>query len=372
MKLKDVSEINFATADPEAIDVEVVSTVEKLLGRPLERGDPLRIFLRGVELLLLQTRLLVDSIAKQNLLAFATGENLDRLGDLVGCERLPATAAWTTLEVRISTAREVSTIIKQGTRVTADNQIYFALDEPLVFFAGETVKQAKATCTITGESGNGFAADELCNIVDPQPFLQSMTNITTSAGGSDVETDDEFRERIHESPESFSCAGSEGAYRSRAMSVSALISDVAVDSETPGTVQIYPLLKNGELPTEEILNAIAEHLNDRTVRPLTDLLTVRVPTINEYVLDVKYWISREDVTAAAEIEQSARDAVDEFVEWQRSRLGRDLNPSKLVHLMLTAGVKRVEIISPQFQATDKFTVSIPSSVTATFAGLEDF
>ena len=358
MLLKDVSPINFATADAEEIAIEVVSSVEKLLGRPLERGDPLRIFLRGVELLLMQQRLLIDSVAKQNLLAFATGENLDRLGDLVGCERLPATAAWTTLEVRISTAREVSTIIKQGTRVTADNQIYFALDEPLVFFAGETVKQAKATCTITGESGNGFAADELCNIVDPQPFLQSMTNITTSAGGSDVETDDDFRERIHEAPEAYSCAGSEGAYIYHAKSVSALISDVAVDSETPGTVQI--------------LNAIAEHLNDRTVRPLTDLLTVRVPTINEYVLDVKYWISREDVTAAAEIEQSARDAVDEFVEWQRSRLGRDLNPSKLVHLMLTAGVKRVEIISPQFQATDKFTVSIPSSVTATFAGLEDF
>ena len=372
MKLKDVSPINFATADPEEISLEVISTVEKLLGRPLERADPLRIFLRGIELLLIQQRLLIDSVAKQNLLAFATGENLDRLGDLVGCERLPATKAWTTLEVRLSTAREVSTIIQQGTRVTADNEIYFALDEPLVFFAGETVKQAKATCTVTGESGNGYSAGELSNIVDPQPFLQSMTNITTSAGGSDAETDDEFRERIHEAPEAYSCAGSEGAYRFHTKSVSALISDVAVDSETPGTVQIYPLLKGGKLPDEEILNAITEHLNERTVRPLTDLLSVRVPTINEYELNVKYWISREDVTAAAEIEQAARNAVDEFVEWQRSKLGRDLNPSKLVHLMLSAGVKRVEVISPQFQATDKFTVSIPSSVTATFAGLEDF
>lgn len=372
MLLKDVSPINFATADAEEIALEVVSTVEKLLGRPLERADPLRIFLRGVELLLMQQRLLIDSVAKQNLLAFATGENLDRIGDLVGCERLPASAAWTTLEVRISTAREVSTIIQEGTRVTADNKIYFALDEPLIFFAGETVKQAKATCTVTGEAGNGFAAGELTNVVDPQPFLQSMTNITTSAGGSDAENDDEFRERIHESPESFSCAGSEGAYRSRAMSVSALISDVAVDSETPGTVQVYPLLKGGKLPDEEILNAVAEHLNERTVRPLTDLVTVKAPNVISYELNAKYWISREDVTAAAEIEQAARDAVEEFIEWQRSRLGRDLNPSKLVHLMLSAGVKRVEIISPQFQSVDKFTVAIPSTVNVQFGGLEDF
>ena len=372
MKLKDVSEINFATADPEAIDIEVVSTVENLLGRPLERADPLRIFLRGVELLLIQQRLLIDQVAKQNLLAFATGENLDRLGDLVGCERLQATSAWTTLEVRLSTARETTTIIRRGTRVTADNTIYFALDEPLVFFAGETVKQAKATCTITGESGNNYASGELCNIVDPQPFLQSMTNITPSAGGSDTETDDNFRERIHEMPEAFSCAGSEGSYRSHAMSVSALISDVAVDSETPGTVQIYPLLKNGELPTEEILNAIDEHLNARTVRPLTDLVTVKAPNVLSYDIDAKYWISREDVTAAAEIEQAARDAVDEFVGWERSRLGRDLNPSKLIQLMLTAGVKRVEVISPQFEAVDKFTVAIAANVNVQFAGLEDY
>lgn len=372
MKLKDVKPISFATADAESIDIEVVSTVEKLLGRTLERADPLRIFLRGVELLLMQQRLLIDQTAKQNLLAFATGEYLERLGDLVGVERLPASSAWTTLEVTLSTPREVPTVIRQGTRVTADDQIYFALDEPLIFLAGETVKTARATCTTTGEDGNGYAAGEIKNVVDPQAFLQSMTNITTSAGGSDVESDDNLRERIHEAPESFSVAGSEGAYIFHTKSVSALIADVSVDSETPGTVQIYPLMKNGELPTEEILSAIDEHLNAKTVRPLTDLLTVRVPTINEYVLDVKYWISREDVTAAAQIEEAARNAVDVFVEWQRSKLGRDLNPSKLTHLLLSAGVKRVEINSPQFQSTDKFTVSIPSSVTATFAGLEDF
>ena len=74
MKIKDISPINFATADPETIDIEVVSTVENLLGRKLERADPLRIFLRGIELLLMQQRLLIDQVAKQNLLAFATGE----------------------------------------------------------------------------------------------------------------------------------------------------------------------------------------------------------------------------------------------------------------------------------------------------------
>ena len=150
MKLSEISQINFATADPESIDVEVVSTVESLLGRTLARADPLRLFLRAVELLIMQQRLLIDEVAKMNLLAFAKGEYLDRLGDLVGCERLQASSAVTTLEVTLSAPRLTSTIIRQGTRVTADNQIYFATDEALIFAAGETVKQVKATCTTTG------------------------------------------------------------------------------------------------------------------------------------------------------------------------------------------------------------------------------
>lgn len=372
MKLKDVSPISFATADPEEIAIEVVSTVENLLGRRLERADPLRIFLRGVELLLIQQRLLIDSTGKQNLLAFATGENLERLGDLVGVERLQATSAWTTLEVTLSTPREQVTTIRQGTRVTAGDDIYFALDEPLIFLAGETIKTARATCTVTGEVGNGYTVGEINQVVDPQAFLQSVRNVTPSAGGADTETDDSLRERIHEAPEAFSCAGSEGAYIFHTKSVSALISDVAVDSETPGTVQIYPLLEGGQLPTQEILDAIDEYLNAKTVRPLTDQLTVRVPTVFTYDLDLTYWISREDVTAAAEIQAAAEVAIQDFIEWQRSRLGRDLNPSRLTHMLLSAGVKRVDVRSPQFAVTDKFTVAIPGSVTTTFAGLEDF
>ena len=371
MRLADLPAITFAQADAEQIDIEVVATVEKILGRKLERADPLRLFLRGVELVIMQQRLLIDQVAKQNLLAFSTGEYLDRLGDLVGCERLPASSAVTTMELTLSTARGVPTTIRQGTRFTAGDNVYFALDEPLIFLAGETVKQAKATCTVIGEVGNGYAGDELSQIVDPQAFLQSARNVTKSEGGADVESDDAFRERIHEAPEKFSCAGPDGAYRARAMEVSSLISDVAVDSETPGTVQIYPLLKGGELPGDEILTAVDEHLNKRTIRPLTDLVTIRQPKIHEYALDVSYWVSRSDVAAAATIVELAQQAVEEYIEWQREKLGRDVNPSELIFRLKKCGVKRVEVRSPIFTVTDRFTVAICATKNIFFAGLED-
>lgn len=371
MKLNELPAINFATADPQEVAVEVVATVEKLLGRKLERADPLRIFLRAVEAVIINQRLLIDDTAKQNLLSYATGDNLDHIGALVGCERLGAAAAVTTVTVTLSAARETSTTIRQGTRVTADDKIYFALDEDLIFAAGETSKSCKATCTVTGEVGNGYAAGELNKIVDPQAFLQAIENTTTSAGGAEVETDDAYRERIHEAPEAFSCAGSEGAYIYHAKTASALIKDVAVDSDVPGNVQVYPLLSGGQLPDEEILNAVAEHLNAKTVRPLTDNVTVVTPQVLEYELNATYWIARSDAVQAAAIEAASQAAVEEYVEWQRSKLGRDLNPSQLIYLLKKAGVKRVEINSPQFTVTDNFTVAIPSSVHVTFAGLED-
>lgn len=371
MKLADLPAITFATADPEQIDIEVVATVEKLLGRKLERADPLRIFLRAVELVVMQQRLLIDQVAKQNLLAFATGEYLDRLGDLVGCERLTESKAVTTMELTLSTTREISTTIRQGTRFTAGDNVYFALDEPLIFLAGETVKQGKATCTVAGKVGNGYAAGELTQIVDPQAFLQSATNVTKSEGGADTESDASFRERIHEAPEKFSCAGPDGAYRAQAMTVSALISDVAVGSETSGTVQVYPLLKGGELPGDEILSAVEKHLNDRTIRPLTDFLTVRKPKILEYDIDVSYWVARSDVAAASAIDAAAQKAIEEYIEWQREKLGRDLNPTELIFRLKKCGVKRVEVRSPQFTVTDRFTVSIPLTKNVVFAGLED-
>lgn len=371
MSLSELPEINFATADPQQMAVEVVGTVEKLLGRTLERADPLRIFLRGVEAIIIQQRLLIDQTAKMNLLSYATGDYLDHLGALVGCERLGASYAVTTVELTLSAARNVVTTIRAGTRITAGDDVYFALEEDVIFLAGETVKQAKADCTVTGDVGNGYAAGELNRIVDPQPFLQSMANVTTSAGGADVEDDDSYRERIHAAPEAYSCAGSEGAYIYHTKSVSALIGDVGVDSDLAGNVQIYPLLKGGDLPSEEILQAVDEYLNKATIRPLTDRVTVLTPVIVKYNLDVTYWIAQSQSAVAAAIQSKAEAAIVEYTDWQRAKLGRDINPSELIYLLKKAGVKRVKVTSPTFTVTSKFTVAIPNNIRTTFGGLEE-
>ena len=48
MELKNLPDITFAESDPQAVELNIVTTVEALLGRKLARADPLRLFLRGI------------------------------------------------------------------------------------------------------------------------------------------------------------------------------------------------------------------------------------------------------------------------------------------------------------------------------------
>jgi len=76
LNFSDLPEINFVTADPQEIISANKKIVESILGRTLERADPLMIYLNSLLAIIIQQRILIDYVAKQNLLAYATGENL--------------------------------------------------------------------------------------------------------------------------------------------------------------------------------------------------------------------------------------------------------------------------------------------------------
>ena len=87
MGLKNLENLKFVDANPEEMEIHILEIVEGLLERKLARADPLRLFLLGVETMLIQQRLLFDQAAKMNLLAFARRGYLDQWGDLVSQEK---------------------------------------------------------------------------------------------------------------------------------------------------------------------------------------------------------------------------------------------------------------------------------------------
>jgi len=365
----NLPDINFAEKSPLLIESEILQRFEQNTGRRLSPADPLRKFVQVIVSALVQLRVNIDFAAKQNLLAFAIGDALDAIGASYETPRLPASPAVTTLRFTLSAPSQL--IIPAGTRATAGDGVFFATTQNVVVPGGVSYIDVPAECTQPGTVGNGYLPGQINQLVDPIQWVQYVENITESQGGTDVEDDDSYAERIRLSPESFSVAGPTEAYRYWAMTAHPSIVDVSVHSPAPMMVEIRPLLQGGELPGQEILDAVYEMCNDRRRRPLTDQVQVLAPEVVNYDIDLTYWISTEDASVAIEIQERVNQAIQEYIIWQKSRLGRAIDPSELIARVKNAGAKRVVVTEPINQPIEKYEVAIEQDVNVEFGGLED-
>ena len=369
-----LADIVFADKAADEIESDIITLYEQTAERTLAKGDPIRLFLETITLIIIHQRSLIDYAAKQNLLAYSEGDYLDHIGALLGVTRLEAAKAMTTLKFTLSEIQDENIIIPEGTRASPGSNILFATIEAAEIPAGQQEITITAECTDSGTQGNNYIAGQIRRLVDVFPYEMSVENISESSGGSDIESDENFRERIQIAVESFSVAGPYGAYEYYARSAHQDIIDVAVigppDIE-PGYVELYPLMKGGELPSNEVLALVLEKCNADDVRPLTDCVSVHSPKVLEFALNVKYFIDRSKATQSSELQSAIEESINDWVTWQRSKLGRDLNPSELNHRMIAAGAKRTEIISPSFKILAKSELAITSSINIIFGGLED-
>jgi len=365
-------EINFLTTNPEELANEFIQMYEQAEGRKLAQADPLRLIFLTCASVITKQNVAINDAAKQNLLYYARGDILKHKGAECDTPILEATAASTTLRMHLSLPLSTSKIIKKGELLATSNEgaIFFVSTHDVVIETTDLFVDINLKCTIIGPEGNGFAIGEINSLVKPLPYVRKVENITVSAGGSLEEDEESYRNRIYLAPEKLSNAGPTGAYEYYAKSASPLISDIFVDSPQPGYVNISVLLKNGELPSEEIIQLIYEKVNARDVRPLTDFITVSAPEIVTYDLDVVYYIETNAVDKTL-IHQNVEKAIDEYSKWQSSKIGRDINPSKLISDCIKAGAKRVDVRTPIFMAINKGQVAVMENKNVTFGGLED-
>lgn len=373
MNLNKLADVRFADYDEETVKNTVINAYQGITGRTLAQGDPVRLFLLTIAAVIVEQRYLIDQTGKMNLLAYAKGDYLDHLGALLDVERIPSRAAEVTVKYVLSTDNIGSAYtVPKGTRVTDQTgAVYFAADADTVIPAGNTSCLVHCTCTQLGEVGNGFKVGALNRQVDPLPFVATVANTTVSAGGTDEEADDPYRDRIHEAPESFSDAGSYGAYAFFAKSANADIIDVNVSSPAAGEVLIVPLLTGGIIPEQEVLDDVLEVCSAEKVRPLTDKVTAKAPTAVTYDINASYYITTDDKAQTTAIQEAVTKAVDQYVLWQKSKLGRDIDPSKLYELMVQAGARKVTVTSPAIKILQETELAVVGKVTVNFLGGTD-
>ncbi len=345
---------------------------EEITGKSMEltQANPYRLILYACSMQVYQTLMYLDIMGKQNLLKYSEGTFLDQIGALRHVKRLEGSYALTTIRFSVASERAAVTAIPQGTRVAA-GEIFFETKEYAEVAAGELSVDVPAQCTDIGENGNNLMPGEISTIVDSVPFISSAVNITTSNSGSDVESDDNFAERIYLAPSSYSVAGPEDAYSYLVKECNSSIADVKVYSEKPMQVDIRFIMNDGKLPSEEIQNEVSDFLNSKTRRPLTDKVVVAAPDIISYDIDVKYWIAESSKSVANAIQTAVEQAVTEYKTWQDSKIGRDINPSELIYRIKEAGAKRVEVTDPVFTVTDNSKIPQNTSIKLTYGGIED-
>ena len=372
-------DIEFVETDTETIESNLIALYESLVqqvpGRERYKvypASPERLFISWIASIIVQQRVLINETAKKNVPRYADGEYLDSLAELFkDLERLPASPASAMFRFYISEPQQQSIIIPAGTRISFDGALMFATKEPLEINAGSTYGDIEGECTTTGTVGNNLAAGQVKEVVDVYDYYQKAENITATSGGAEEEDDASYYERMRESMESFSTAGPINGYIYFTKSVSAAVADVAVTSPEACVVDVRVLLQDGQQATEAVLKEIEEALNASDVRPLTDSVTVSVPEKVPFDVDITFYISQPNAASAAIIEAAARQAVEDYIKWQTSKMGRDINPSYLTAKLMEAGVKRVEIRKPVYTAVDETKVAAIGSKSVLNGGIEN-
>lgn len=166
-------------------------------------------------------------------------------------------------------------------------------------------------------------------------------------------TDEAYRAYLKEQLAGYSAAGSKRAYEYIARKANERIIDVCVTSPDAGEIVLYALYDGGypAIAPSGIKSQILAACSSDTVRPLTDTVSVDDPVETTYYIELTYYV-RSDVTkSASEITTAMSEAIAAYRQWQDSKLGRDLNPSKLTQFLMDTGlVARVAITTPVYTA----------------------
>ena len=340
----------FISTDSDALEEYMVSIYEAMTSTTVDPASPEMLFIKFVATLLLFERNNFNQAANQSLPSRATDGDLDELGQVFYFMNRPtATAASCTMRFYISEAQSYPVLIPGGTRVTDVSRTYYwAVPEDVYVPAGDLYIDTTVECDTAGDVGNDWEAGTINTIVDVYDFYTSCENITDSDGGADAPDDDEFYELMRLSLDALSTAGAKGAYEYMVKAVSTDIADVVANTPNPGEVRVYALMSDGTVATEEMRNRIHSSLYEDMVRPLTDYVVVGTPDEVHYDIDLTYYIPSNATLSASEIAANVEAAVEEYRLWVATKLGRDINDSKLIDLLMHTGAKRVVLRSPVY------------------------
>lgn len=340
--------------------------------KTLYAGDRDRILITVMAAQLYQAQERAAYLFRRNFLKWMEDEDLENWGANFGFKIPDAQPASVELKFYINDPLEFDVDIPAGTRATAGDNVFFATTDRGTLKAGQENVVIQALCSDAGELGNDYIPGQINVMADPVPYISGVTNQSTSAGGSERMTGEDLMLSILQWMSTYSTAGPAGAYEYWIMSYSSEIIDVSAVSlgDDSATENIYILLTDGKLPSVTFLNQVKQYLEELGNFPDTDKVDLYAPEKVEYALEVTYYISRSRRDNEEEIKSMVEDAIDAYVTYQGSGIGRAVDTTALIEYVRTAGAERVEVKKPQYQKLTASQVASCTSKKVTYGGLE--
>lgn len=166
-----------------------------------------------------------------------------------------------------------------------------------------------------------------------------------TVAGQEQESDTDLRLRTQRAFEGLSVAGPRGAYEYHALSADGRVADATADSPAPCDVLVTVMSRHGNGAADEPLLDVVRHaLNDETVRPVGDRVTVQSAHIVDYAINATLYVNPGPEQEL--ILEAARSAVARYVNEQR-RLGRSIRRNKIIGALDVSGVQDVQLHVPE-------------------------
>lgn len=159
-----------------------------------------------------------------------------------------------------------------------------------------------------------------------------------------MEDDDRFRLRMQLSVEGHTTAGPVGSYLYHTFSADERVKDATVESPAPGEVVITILSTEGDgIPSNEVIAKVMDTVTAQSVRPLTDQVTVQVPTLQRYPVVAELVVYRGPDREL--IRHAALQNLQAYLN-EEKRLGHDVVRSGIFAALHIEGVQRVKVVEP--------------------------
>ena len=220
---------------------------------------------------------------------YAWGEWLDRHGENIHVYRHGATYASGKLKVTGTQGTQIPSGRIFSTAATSESPaVEFAATESAVI-GPEGYAKVTVRAVLPGADSN-VVANTVVLQNKPLDGVTAVTNPEPIVGGTEVESDEDYYARIQleNESESFSYIGNDNDYKRWALAVDGVGSCIVMQAwDGPGTVKLVLVDSNGDPASEELIQAVYDHIvspNDRSKRLLptgTAKLTVEAATTVE-------------------------------------------------------------------------------------------